>query len=314
KRSPPAGSGAAPTWSGPRTSPGSPRAPNWKACAVRLAASFDLTGDGKPAVKGNVGKYVASQAAGFAQTFNGMNGATQMRTWNDANRDNTILNPDGSIQVNEVIGGTSNFGQITSRPDPNLPRGYNWEYSAVLQRELRPRLSATAGYYHREYYNIQATDNQNLTAGDWTTYTINTPTDTRLALSGQPITMYTLNPGKVGIATDNLITYSTQNKTNYDGVEFTVNARGTKYLVVGGVTTDRRVSTTCDGDNVTNGDPVGSARDNPNRVRFCDSTLPAAGVGLAGLFRTSFKASAAYSFPYDIQLSGTFASIPGPNV
>ncbi|HJZ77476.1 MAG TPA: TonB-dependent receptor [Vicinamibacterales bacterium] len=310
----PAESSAASTWIGPRNFPEIPNVPNWNDWAVRFAASFDLTGDGKTAVKGNVGKYVASQAAGFAQTFNGMNGATQMRTWNDANRDNTILNPDGSIQVNEVIGGTSNFGQITSRPDPNLPRGYNWEYSAVLQRELRPRLSATAGYYHREYYNIQATDNQNLTAGDWTTYTINTPTDTRLALSGQPITMYTLNPGKVGIATDNLITYSTQNKTNYDGVEFTVNARGAKYLVFGGVTTDRRVSTTCDGDNVTNGDPVGSARDNPNRVRFCDSTLPAAGVGLAGLFRTSFKASAAYSFPYDIQLSGTFASIPGPNV
>jgi hypothetical protein len=65
---------------------------------------------------------------------------------------------------------------------------------------------------------------------------------------------------------------------------------------------------------VTGGDPVGSSRDNPNRLRFCDATLPATGVGLAGVFRTTVKASAAYSFPYDIQLSGSFASIPGPNV
>jgi hypothetical protein len=81
-----------------------------------------------------------------------------------------------------------------------------------------------------------------------------------------------------------------------------MNARGAKYLVFGGVTTDRRASVTCD------------QRDNPNSLRFCDSTLPAAGVGLAGVFRTTVKASAAYTFPYDIQASGSFASIPGPNV
>ncbi|HKB09414.1 MAG TPA: hypothetical protein VKD69_02130, partial [Vicinamibacterales bacterium] len=34
----------------------------------------------------------------------------------------------------------------------------------------------------------------------------------------------------------------------------------------------------------------------------------------AGVFRTTVKASGAYTFPYDIQLSGTFASIPGPGV
>jgi hypothetical protein len=247
-----------------------------------------------------------AQAAGLAQTFNGMSGTLagvpQTRTWNDANGDKTILNADGSIQTNEVIGGTSNFGQLTSRPDPDLPRGYNWEYSAILQRELRPRLSVTAGYYRRDFYNLQVTDNQAVGVNDWTSYSINTPVDTRLALSRQPIPMFTLNTGKVGVATDNLVTFSTQNKTTYNGVEFTMNARGAKYLVFGGVTTDRRTSVTCD------------ERDNPNGLRFCDSTLPAAGVGLAGVFRTTVKASAAYTFPYDIQASGSFASIPGPNV
>ena len=307
----PAESSPASTWIAARNFPEIANVPNWNDWAVRFAVSYDLTGDGRTALKGNVGKYVAAQAAGFAQGFNGMNGATQTRTWNDANRDGTIVNPDGSIQTNEVIGGTSNFGQITQRPDPALPRGYNWEYSAVVQRELRPRLAVSAGYYRRDYYNTQVADNQNVALSDWTTYSINTPTDSRLALSGQPITMYTLNPAKVGVATDNLITYSTINKTSYDGVEFTANARGEKFLLFGGVTTDRRISTSCDGDSGTAGN---SARDNPNFIRFCDSTLPAAGVGLAGVFRTSVKASAAYSFPYDVQLSGTFASIPGPNV
>jgi hypothetical protein len=309
----PAESSPASTWIGARNFPKIPDVPKWDDWAVRFAVAYDLTGDGKTALKGNAGKYVAAQAAGFAQGFNGMNGATQTRTWNDANGDKTILNADGSVQTNEVIGGTSNFGQIVSRPDPNLARGYNWEYSAMLQRELRPRLSVTAGYYRRDYYNLQITDNQNLGLGDWTTYTINTPTDTRLPLSGQPITMYTLNANRVGTATDNLVTFSTQNKTTYNGVEFTVNARGTKYLLFGGVTTDRRTSSSCDGDSVTNGDPVGSARDNPNRLRFCESNLAGSGQP-ANVFRTTVKASGAYTLPYDVQVSGSFSAIPGAGV
>ena len=296
----PAESSPASTWIAARNFPEIKDVPNWDDWAVRFAIAYDLTGDGKTALKANAGKYVAAQAAGFAQTFNGMNGATQTRTWNDANRDGTILNPDGSIQTNEVIGGTSNFGQITSRPDPNLPRGYNWEYSAVVQREIRPRFSVTAGYYRRDFYNLQVNDNLNVGAADWTSYSITTPSDPRLPLSGQPIPMYTLNSAKVGVPTDTLVTASSVNKTKYDGVEFTANARGAKYLLFGGITTDRRASTSCDGDTTAT-----TPRDNPNGLRFCDAVPP---------FRTTVKASGAYTFPYDIQLSGTYAAIPGPSV
>ena len=78
-----------------------------------------------------------------------------------------------------------------------------------MQRELLPRMSVTAGYYRRDFYNLQVTDNLNLATTEWTRYSINTPTDPRLPLSGQPIPMYTLNTGKVGTATDNLLTFST---------------------------------------------------------------------------------------------------------
>jgi hypothetical protein len=301
----PAESSPASTWIGARNFPEIPNLPNWNDWAVRLAAAYDLSGDGKTAIKANAGKYVAAQAAGFAQGFNGMNGATQTRSWNDANGDKTILNADGTIQTNEVIGGTANFGQIVSRPDPDLARGYNWEYSAVVQRELRPRMSVTAGYHRRDYFNLQVTDNQNLSQSQWTPYTITTPNDPRLPLAGQPIEMFTLAPGGFSTVVDNLVTFSTRNKTTYNGVEFTVNARGSKYLLFGGVTTDRRATTSCDGDSVTNGDPVGSSRDNPNRLRFCDSIGP---------FRTTVKASGAYTFPHDIQVSGSFSAIPGPSV
>jgi len=292
----PAESSPASTWIQARNFPELPNLPNWNDWAIRLAAAYDVFGDGKTAIKGNAGKYVAAQAAGFAQTFNSMSGATQTCSWSDftaGNRDGTILNADGSIQKNEVQCATTNFGQVTTQADPNLARGYNWEYSAVVQRELVPRVSVTGGYYRRDFYNLSVTYNQNLALTDWTSFTIPTPTDTRLPLSGQPITAYTLTAGKYNTNAANLATYSSLNKTTYNGAELTINARGSKYLLFGGVTTDRRASTTCD------------VRDNPNSLRFCDAIPP---------FRTTVKASGAYTFPYDIQLSGSFAAIPGSDL
>ena len=310
----PAESSLASTWIGARNFPEITNVPNWNDWAVRFAAAYDLFGNGKTAIKANAGKYVASQAAGYAQTFNGMSGVTQTVTWTDLDRNGTIFDAAGNIQVNEVGPRTANFGQVTVRPDPAIARGYNWEYSAALQHELMPRTSVTVGFYHRDFYNLQIVDNQNLNAGDWTALSIATPNDSRLPLAGQPIPLYTLNPAKVGIATDNLYTYSTQNTSTYNGFEVSGNVRRDKFLLFGGVTTDRIVTSACDGSTTLDvGARGASARDNPNSLRFCDVTLATAGQP-AGVFRTTVKASAAYSFPYDIQLSGSFSAIPGPGV
>ena len=122
--------------------------------------------------------------------------------------------------------------------------------------------------------------------------------------------MYNLNANKVGVATDNLIMYSTLNTQVYDGFEVTGNIRREKLLLFGGFTTDRLTSTSCDGTSSTSGL---STRDNPQLAAIL---RPGAGDGgqPAGVFRTTVKASAAYSFPYDIQVSGTFYSIPGPPI
>jgi hypothetical protein len=288
--------------------------PNWNDWSVRLAGTFDVFGNGKTALKANASKYIASQAAGYAANFNGMTYATQTRAWNDADNNRSILDAAGNIQYNEVIGGTPNFGQITNRPDPNLARGYNWEYGLAVQHEVLPRVQVSAGYFRRQFYNIEIVDNQAITRDDWSPFIIPTPTDSRLATSGQPITLYTLNANKVLVATDNLRTFSTANHTTYDGIEFTANWRRDKLLMFGGITSERRTTSECDGSTTTdNGSTsLSSARDNPNALRFC-SSVPQTG-SLAGVFRTTVKASAAYQLPYDVQLSGTFLASPGPSV
>jgi hypothetical protein len=299
----PAQSSPAGSWIQARNFAEIPDVPDWSDWSVRFAGAYDVFGNGKTALKANASKYIASAASGYTQNFNPMNYSTQTRAWVDFDRNKSILDNNGNIQFNEVIGGTSNFGQLTNRPDPDLERGYNWEYSTSVQHELMERVSVNAGFYRRQFYNLDVIDNQNLALTDWTPFGIATPTDPRLPLSGTPIEMFTLNTNRVGVATDNLRTFSTINRTTYNGFELSANLRREKLLLFGGVNTERRAQTECDGNTTTTFN--GSGRDNPNALRFCDSIPP---------FRTTFKMSAAYQLPWEFQLSGTFMAIPGPDV
>jgi hypothetical protein len=176
-----------------------------------------------------------------------------------------------------------------------------------VQHELIPSVSVTAGYYRRRFYNLDVIDNTTISKDDWTPFTITTPTDTRLALSGQPITLYNLNNNKVGVATDNLRTFSTLNSTTYNGFEVSANLRKSKLLMFGGITVERRAVIDCDGTTTASNSStaLSTSRDNPNALRFCDSIPP---------FRTTGKVSAAYQLPYDVQLSGSFLAVPGSSV
>jgi hypothetical protein len=293
----PALSAPASLWVTARDRPAVENVPNWHDWAIRLAAAYDLFGTGKTAFKVNASKYVASAALGFAEAFNTLTAATETRTWNDADGNRSVLDASGNLQRNEILGGTANFGQAsgTDRPDPALEREYNWEYGAVIQHELFPRVSVSGGYHRRTYGNLAVTDNLNLSVDEWSPFTITAPLDDRLPDGGgYPITMYTLNANKVGTATDNLRTFSTKNSRTYNGVDLNVNARiGASAFVLGGITHERSVSTTCD------------QRDNPNSLRFCDSSGP---------YRTLFKIAGSYELPYAIQVSGSFVSRPGISI
>jgi hypothetical protein len=270
--------------------------PNWNDWAIRLAGSYDLFGTGKTALKANISKYVASEAASYAANFNPMAGDTESRAWNDADGNRTILDANGNIQFNEVAPGRANFGLLTgsNRPDPDLKRGYNWETSVSVQHELMPRVSVTAGYYRRKFGNLRVNDNLNISpTTDYNPFTIIGPSDPRFPTNPGQITMYSLNANKLGTPADTLVTFSTLNNNIYNGVEFGTTARFSRGLFFAGVTTERSETLNCD------------VRDNPNSNRFCDNVPP---------FRTQFKGSASYTLPYDVQLSGSFFSRPGSSI
>ncbi len=183
-----------------------------------------------------------------------------------------------------------------NRPDADLKRGYNWEYSVSVQHELMPKVSVTGGYYRRRFGNLRVNDNLNISpnAEFFNPFGIVGPSDSRFPTGGsEAITMYSFNQNKIGTPSDTLVTFSTLNNNIYNGFDIGTNARFGRGFFFAGVTTERSETLNCD------------VRDNPNSNRFCDNVPP---------FRTQFKGSAAYTIPWDVQVSGSFQSRPGASV
>jgi hypothetical protein len=279
-----------------RNVPGQSCVPCWNDWSLRGGASFDLFGNTKTALKTSFGKFLAANALGLTTSVNPMGAQSDTRTWTDLDRNGRAVDANGNPQFNE-IGATrnANFGLPagTARLDPDLNRSNNWEETVSVQHELITNFSVTAGYYRRQFYNLQYTTNLDVDPDrDYTPFTIVGPSNPNLPNGGgEVITLYNLNANKQGVV--NSLTVASQNRTRvYNGFEASFNARLGRGFVFGGITTERTSFDNC----------ADLANSNPNNRRFCKQTPP---------FKTLYKASASYRLPYDIQLGGSFQARPG---
>ena len=175
-------------------------------------------------------------------------------------------------------------------------RPYNWEYSASVQHELMPRVSLDAAYYRRTFSNQVVTDNLDVTPADFDQFCITAPTDTRLgSVSGTQVCgLYDITPAKAGIASNQVIRfakdYAGETSRVYNGVDVAVNARPTGRLFLqAGISTGRIITKNC------------ADVDNPMSLRFCEVRQP---------FLGNYRVSGGYTFPWQLQVSGVFQSLP----
>jgi hypothetical protein len=256
--------------------------PNWNNVSPRIGASYDLTGKGKTAIKGNFGVYVQSQGPGYASTYNPAVFSTDQRTWNDLNRDDVA-------QENE-IGPPRNltFGvRRNQNPDPAIKRPYQRVWDVGIQHEIVRGLAVSVSYNQRSFYNIIWTQNLSIPSSQYTPVLIPDP-----SVSGQTITVYNVNRAVFGLVNE-LDTNSSTNTRVYKGVDISVGWRlprgGT---LTGGTSTGRTLTNTCD-------------VADPNNQRFCDYNQYSVPL------QTLFKLSGTYPLPYGVRLSGTFQHTPG---
>jgi hypothetical protein len=300
-----------------RSFPGQ-EAVNWKDLNPRLGLAFDLFGNGKTAVKASANRYVLGEGTGRASTINPIqSNNTMTRQWTDRNDDRIVQGDPFNPAINEELGPSQNlaFGRpvISFRYDPEWSHGlqnrpYNWEFSTGVQHELMPRVSVSAAYFRRIYGNFTVTDNALVGPENFTDYCVTAPSDARLPGGGgeRICGLRDLNNNKVG-QLDRVTTFASnfgKQVEHWNGADITMNARLPQLLLQGGFSTGRTYENDCE---VANNVPenIPGARGAANSNRFCRTQSP---------FLTQVKLLGAYTLPYEIQLSGTFQSSPGPEI
>jgi hypothetical protein len=312
----------------------------WHDVTPRLGAVYDLFGNGKTALKVTLNKYLLGYGtAGFFE--NGLssnpNPISSLVTstaigWNDANHDFipqcNLLSP---APNGECSGWQSpGFGSVVPNAtyDPELlegwgKRNYNWEFSAGVQHEVVPRVSVDVSFFRRWFGNFQMTDDRAVGPSDYDRFTFTAPNDSRLPASGGTLTAVDLKfPQSVSpqnlfvtLADDQGVTIT----DHWNGVDVNANARLENGLTLqGGISTGRETIDNCDlltkfPENAHQflGTPTRLPFFAATPLEYCDSGAPGQNLATGG-FTTQVKALGAYVFPtINVQISGTFQSIPG---
>jgi hypothetical protein len=317
---------------------------HWSDLTPRMGASYDLFGNGKTALKVNLGKYMeAFSATNTDLDLNPLinTAISTTRSWlNPTNYNfnndpgcvltNPAAQPDCGVMTNQNLGKPV----FTRSYDPNYISGwghrpYNWGLGVQIQQEILPRVSVNLGYFRNWWGNWYVVNNTATSLADYTPFGIAAPPDTRLPNGGGYTIsgLYNLVPGKVGQINElaeasNKVGSQTE---NWQGIDVNVNARLRNGLTVqGGLSAGRRLVDNCDIRAKLPELGAGADGGANNSIITFVSVNGATGVALNSSvtnpycriiepYLTSYRGLATYMIPkIAVQVSGTFQSNPGP--
>ncbi len=278
----PAQDAPAGTWVPARSFPAQDGIINWNTVSPRLGFAWDMTGDGRTALKGGVSRYDRLEGVTIIQPVDLKNISFETCPWNDTNHD--------LIAQTSEIDMTKCSGSLNPTPgfvDPNLKRPHQWEYTVMVQHQLGQNTSVSIGYYGRRFGDLYTTLNPLVPSSSYTPVTIINP------LNNQPLTVYNQDPATKNLV-QNVVTTIPSLSQSYNGVELQANTRLTRATLFGGITLGRDY-----GDN----DNVGDLN-NPNIVINNRGNL---GYDSPVQIRGGFT----YRLPYDLQFSGSIREASG---
>jgi hypothetical protein len=294
-----------------------------KDLSPRLGAAYDLSGDGKTAVKASAGRYLVALSPATSAPVTSL-AQTVTRSWSDANRnfvaDCDILNPLANGECGMIS--DVNFGGTTPSVtyDPAIVRGWNvrpidWEFSAGVQHELVPRVTMNAAWFRRAYGNFTVRDNLSTMAADYTSFSVKAPIDSRLPGGGGYTVagLFDLNPEKRG-QVNNYVTsaanYGRQIE-HWNGGDVGLTVRVSGIMAQGGISTGRTSTDIC---MIAAQLPelLGTTL-GPLGVRQTAWSLDLCHVDTNFLTQTKWMGS--YAIPrIDMQVAATFQSTPGTEI
>jgi len=254
--------------------------PTWKDWSPRLSMIYDLSGNGKTAVRVGFNKFMTAQTTGFAQLYNPTALTTFNLPWTDVNQDDIAQGERGCVYLTpgceiNFTNLPTNFGiRSLARFDPDIQRPYSLPLNIGISHELLPGLSLSAEYYKIWFRDITLRVNTLLDENSYTRFETSNP------LAGGTMPVWVLKPEFRG-RVDNLDSTSKDMKRTYNGFDVNFNARMARGIrAFGGLGLERTINNTC-----------AAAVYNPNWSLFCnqaDSGLP---------WLKQFKATVVYPLP-----------------
>jgi hypothetical protein len=308
-----------------REFPGVYDVPNWKDVSPRLGVSYDLFGNGKTAVKANIGGFpLQSGITNFTRLVNPMASTVNnvSRTWTDTNGnfapDCDLVNRFQNGECGQVQNLNFGLNVPTTHYTDELRDGfgvrpYNWESTIGVQHELTPGVSVNVSYSRRVFTDFTTTQNVLVTNADFSPYCITVPVDPRLPGGGgnQLCGFYDVSPAKFGLS-DSVIGQASEfgeQEEVYDGFDFTATARLPRsVMLAGGLVMGRSRTSSCGLTADLSLLYAGSATgvNAPRTEEFCDVHPPMlANVKFMGVYPLPF---------WGLQTSATLQSIPGPEI
>ena len=322
-----------------RTFPAVTNAPNWKDINPRAGIAYDLFGNGKTALKANVGRFVQAVTTAYADNVNpiltSVNNVT--RSWTDLNSNGLPDCDLTNMQANVECGKSNNlnFGGLglSTTYDPKLLNGwgkrpYDWEVQTGVQQELRQGVSLNVTYTRHWWGNFIANDNLLTSPSDYTSYCVTAPVDSHLPGGGgnQICGFYDLNPDKFG-QVNNFVTYSKNfgdQSDVYNGVDVSVATRLRGGIILqGGFNTGHEAWDNCGVVGKVDNSAAALATDiaragvnTPNLTNlqgvlspstlYCHDAPP---------FQTQVKLAGSIPLPWwNLAASAAFQSVPGPQI
>ena len=195
--------------------------PNWNNGTWRFGVTYDLSGDGKTALKGFVGRFMRQDGTGLVDTVNPNTRSGDFRSWNDANGN---LLP----ELDELGPPTRPFGGLFTRIDPDIQRPYSDEFNIGVERELMPNVNFAVHYFRRHNRRLYSAFNAAVPQSSYTEVTVDGPEG--------PVTAFDQDPNTLGLA-DFVVSNIDGLENDYNGVEFTFTKRmADKWQLVAGYT------------------------------------------------------------------------------